>query len=200
MKVAFDEHVPLAIVRAFESFANEHKIRKLTGGLTVQKAKDYAPNPGDDDYLKGNDVPWIRRFSRTGGKVIISGDTDMMAEPHERLALLEEKMIVIFFQAKWSSWKFNKKCALIMYWWPKIVDTIRNADQGTFWRVPSSFSDSVEIEQVSTEDQKLIKIARQRAAQPEIAARRRAARDANQLAKQSDFGFPQQEPSHGEEP
>ena len=90
MKVAFDEHIPPALVHAFQAFANEWKFRQLTGGLAVEKAKDYAPKPGDEDYLKGNDVPWIRRFAKGGGKIIITGDTEMISVPHERLALLQE--------------------------------------------------------------------------------------------------------------
>ncbi len=198
MKVAFDEHVPSALVHAFQAFANERKFRQLTGGLIVEKAKDHAPKPGDEDYLKGNDGPWIRRFAQAGGKIIITGDTEMISVPHERLALLQEKMIVIFFASKWSNWKFHKKCALLMFWWPEIVQTVKKADEATFWRVPSSFAENAKIDRVSTQDQKLEKIVRQRAAQPETAARRKAVR--NEAGKQDDFGFPEKQRGSSEEP
>lgn len=183
MKIAFDEHVPLALVRAFQSFANERQLRKLTGGLTIEKAKDYAPKPSDADYLKGNDVPWIKRYSNAGGQIIISGDTDMMREPHERLALIEEGMIVVFFTGRWGNWKFFRQCALLLCWWPKIVKAVKTAEKGTFWRIPPHFSEDGEIEQISMVDKKLLKIARQRAAQPAIAEKRKAARNTNQRSQ-----------------
>lgn len=190
MKVAFDEHVPPALVRVLQALANERQFRNLTGGLEVEKARDYAPSPSDCDYLKGNDVPWIRRFSRAGGKVIISGDAEMMRQPHERLALIEEKMIVIFFQSKWSQWRFYRKCAFIFCWWPRIIEVVKNADDATFWRVPSSFAEDAKIAPLPTEDQKLVKILRQRAAQPNVSAQRKLVRQSS-ANHQNDFGFPE---------
>lgn len=69
MKVAFDENVPIAMVRVFQSLAKENQFRKL--GLIVQCAQDYTPKKGDADFLKGNDVPWIKRFANAGGRVIL---------------------------------------------------------------------------------------------------------------------------------
>lgn len=145
MKVAFDEHVPAAIARALESFANEQKFKSLTGGLQVERAQDYAPKPSDLDYLENKDAPWIKRYSKSGGQIIISGDTNMMTQPHERLALLEEGMIVVFFGKKWSSWQFFRKCALILCWWPKIVTTVKKAERGTFWRVTTDFGETGDL-------------------------------------------------------
>ena len=88
MKVAFDENIPIAMVRVFHTFANEHQLRKLAGNVTIRSASDYTPKLGDHDYVSRNDEPWIKRFAADGGKVIISGNTRMMWVPHERLALL----------------------------------------------------------------------------------------------------------------
>jgi hypothetical protein len=181
LKVAFDEHVPLAMVRAFKSFAEERKLKRLTGGLIIETSKDYAPNKNDADYVEGSDAPWIKRFARAGGSVIVSGDTDMMSQPHERLALLEEGMIVIFFGSQWANWRFFRKCALLLHWWPVITTKVKRAKKGTFWRVPTSWPEEGEgkLQSVSTKDRRLVKIERERAAQPQIAAKRKARREAS---------------------
>lgn len=178
MRVVFDEHVPSALVRVLQSFSNERQFKKLTGGYTIERARDYAPKVDNPDYLKGSDVPWVRRYSAAGGQVIISGDTNMMAEHHERLALLEEKMIVCFFGSQWSGWKFYKKCALVINWWPTIVKTMAEAERATFWRVPASWQEDGELDSLPTEDKKLLRMIRQKERQARVAAERKARREA----------------------
>lgn len=95
MQVAFDENIPIAMVRVFKALATERQFRKL--GLTIHGADDFTPKPGDEDYKPNNDVPWIKRFAAAGGKIIISGNTRIMSVPHERLALLDAGMVVLFF-------------------------------------------------------------------------------------------------------
>jgi hypothetical protein len=89
LKIAFDENIPMAMVRVFQTFAGERQFQKASTNLTIQSAADYTPKPGDRDYVKGSDVPWVRRLAAAGGKVVISGNTDMMWKPHERLAFLK---------------------------------------------------------------------------------------------------------------
>ncbi|MEA2951836.1 MAG: hypothetical protein QOJ96_1356 [Alphaproteobacteria bacterium] len=127
LKIAFDENVPLALVRVFQTFAKERQLKKQFGEHVIESAADYTPKRGDDDYQKNNDAPWIRRFAKAGGKVIISGNTEMKNVPHERLALVQEGMIVIFFEGRWSQWRFFSKCALLLHWWPVIEKKLKTA-------------------------------------------------------------------------
>jgi PIN like domain len=173
LKVAFDEHVPVAMVRVFQGLATERKLKGLAETLSVESARDYAPKPEDPDYLKRSDVPWVRRFAAAGGKVIISGDTNMTKEDHERLALIEAGMVVIFFGSQWSRWKFHRKCALLLNWWLVIVSTSTKAKPGSFWRVPTSWREGGKLLSIPNTNQKLLKIERQRANQSAIAAARR---------------------------
>jgi hypothetical protein len=177
------------MVRVFEGFGKERQLRILTAGLIIESARDYTPLPGDHDYLPSNDVPWIKRFSRAGGKVIISGNTRMRSQPHERLALVEEGMTVFFFERQWSNWKFCRKCALLMHWWPKIAAKAKRAGPATFWAIPSSWDDKGALRKLSTEDTKLLKMERQIAAQPDKAAERKARRQRKPIPGQMPFDW-----------
>lgn len=199
MRVAFDEHVPIALVRVLQSFSEERKFKRLSGGYLIERARDYAPNVDDEDYLKGSDVPWVRRYAAAGGQIIISGDTNMMSEPHERLALLEEKMIVCFFGSQWSHWKFFKKCALVINWWPSILRTMGTAEKGTFWRVPTNWMEDGELEPLPTEDKRLVRILRQRERQARVAAIRRARREGLSVEGQGKLDLSQAGEAHAEE-
>lgn len=136
MKVAFDEHVPIAVAKVFLSLAQERPLRRSSGDLTFHLARDYAPRITDADYIRKSDVPWVDRFAAAGGRAIISGDVKMRGKVHERLALYQHGFVVIFFERQWGEWNFFHKSGLIMHWWEEIVQKIRSAERSTFWVVP----------------------------------------------------------------
>jgi hypothetical protein len=158
LKVAFDQNVPIGVVRVLQTFANERQFRKISGSFIIKAASDYTPKRGDDDYRPGNDVPWLKRFADDGGKVVISGDVRMKSRPHERLALIEHGFIVIFFETQWSDWKFWRKCALLIHWWPVIAAKIKRAKKPSFYHVPCNWVEDGELRWVSNKDPKELKL------------------------------------------
>lgn len=140
MKVVFDQNVPIGLVRVLQNFASEKQFKRISGNFVIKAAADYTPKPGDSDYKAKDDVPWLKRFADDGGKVVVSGDVMMKHRPHERLALIEHGFIVIFFETQWSGWKFWRKCALLVHWWPVIAAKIRKAKKASFYHVPCNKS------------------------------------------------------------
>jgi hypothetical protein len=163
LKVVFDQNVPIGLVRVLQTFAKEHQFRRISGNFQIKAAADYTPQPGDDDYRPGNDVPWLKRFADDGGKVVISGDTNMKHRAHERLALIDGGFVVIFFEPQWSNWKFWRKCALLIHWWPVIAAKIRRAKKASFYHVPYHWIEDGKLRWVSNKDPKLLKIERRAA-------------------------------------
>lgn len=157
------------MVRVFELFHTEKALRDLVSGVTLHKAQEFYPQPTDEDYSPKNDAPWVRRFAAEGGRVIISGNTKMQIVPHERLALVQEGMTVIFFPGIWSSWKFCHKSALLLHWWPVIVKRAKTPKAG-FFVVPNAWPDEgkAKLRQIPSEDLKLVKIERQLAARETV--------------------------------
>jgi hypothetical protein len=176
VKAAFDAHIPAALVRIFQSLQNERKFKIVNQGITVESALTYTPKIGDHDYARKSDSPWIRRFAKDGGKIILSGDMNMLKRPHERLALIEEKMIVVFFSGGWDNLRFFQKSAFVLNWWPVIADTAKKAEPATFWRVPSKWDAGLPLMSVPTDDLRLIKLNKQLAAKENVAAARKAKR------------------------
>jgi PIN like domain len=170
LKIAFDENVPIAMVKVFQTFANERQLKRKIGAFEITSATQYTPKPTDDDYLKKNDVPWIKRFAAAGGRVIISGDTEMRHVPHERLALIQAGMLVFFFDGKWSQWDFFRKCSLLIHHWPAIANRIKRGKSPTFWHIPLSWHEKAKLRKVSTDDPKMLKLEHR--ATPKRPARR----------------------------
>jgi hypothetical protein len=164
LKIAFDEHIPPVLVKIFQEFASDKQLLKLNANLVLQSAKLYYPKPEDSDYLRRNDAPWVKRFAASGGKVVISGNTRMKIVPHERLALVEQGMVVIFFDGNWNNWDFFKKCSLLIHWWPAIVRQLKTAKPSSFWHVPAIWpiKDGSKLRPVANEDLRLLKMERER--------------------------------------
>lgn len=158
MKVAFDQNVPIGVVKVLQAFANEKQFSRISGNFTIKSAQDYTPKPGDADYRPKDDTPWLKRFADDGGKVVISGDVQMRSKPHERLALIEHKFLVIFFEKQWSDWKFWRKSALLVHWWPVIASKIRRYKKPSFFHVPCNWVEDGELRWVSNKDPKELKL------------------------------------------
>ncbi len=123
------------MVRVFKSLGGEKRFR----GFEFVSAKDYAPNPTDQDYIQKSDVPWLERFANDGGKFIISGDTAMLDRPAELEALRQSGFTVFLFERKWNNWDFYQKSALVLFYWARIANKITRGKAGKFWRIPNHF-------------------------------------------------------------
>jgi PIN like domain len=164
LKVAFDENVPTAMVRVFETFANERQLKRKIGSFQIVSAREFVPKQDDTDYRKKDDSPWIKRFAEAAGRAIISGDTRMRFVPHERLALIQHGMLVFFFDTKWNQWEFFRKCSLLIHHWPAIAKRIKIGKAPAFWYIPLSWAETAKLRKVPTDDPRQLKIERQQKA------------------------------------
>lgn len=134
MKIAFDEHVPPGIVRVLQNLVDEGLIE----GVEICSAKDYAPANWTPEMGEKSDVPWLRRFAKDGGQVVITGDKRMRTKPHERLAL--GGFVAFMFHPRWNHLDALERSAVLMHWWNRIVETAQQSKPGSFWEIPYSWS------------------------------------------------------------
>lgn len=182
MKIAFDEHVPVGLVRVFETLAAERGMRRTvgatgrgsTGGLEVVSARTYAPDRLDSDFVAGSDVPWLERFATDGGTAIISGDSRMLEVPHEVLAIQRLGLIVICFERRWNNWNFLRKSALLLWHWAIIVEAIKTGKPGDVYRVPAAYTDPGSVHRISSAGQQELLQDAMHAASVRRKARRKA--------------------------
>ena len=145
MKIAFDENMPRALVRTFRTLARDKGFQRTFGKIQIVSAKDYTPKPDDEDYLPGNDVPWLTRYRKSRGRVFISGDTAMPDVPHELKAIEELGLIAFFMPPRWNNWRFPRKSALIFAWLERIIEHAKIARPGTLHRVPNDWREEATL-------------------------------------------------------
>ena len=122
--------------------------RGMVGGLEIVSARTYAPDKSDGDFVPNNDVPWLERFARNGGKAIISGDSRMLDVPHEILAIQRLGLIAIYFERRWNNWNFFRKSALLLWHWKIIIEAIKNAKPGDVYRVPATYTEPGRVHRI----------------------------------------------------
>lgn len=130
MRIRADEHVSPEIVRAVKTLAHP--------SFELDSIYD-AGHRGD------NDVPWITKFARDGGKIILSADADFHKKPHQIAAVGDLGLIVIHLPSRWANAKCRLQAAHILYWWDCIEQTLRSSKPRDFWRVPWGFPENLSL-------------------------------------------------------
>jgi hypothetical protein len=157
VKLAFDENVPLGMVRVFHSLAKERALRRIVGNFDIVCAQNYTPKRSDPDFKPKDDVPWLTRYASDGGRVVVSGDCGMLHKPHELLALKQHGFIVVFFENSWSSWDFFKKSSLLLHYWTVVAKRVSRSRRGAMWRVPGHWRDNEDLRRITVKQDKLLR-------------------------------------------
>jgi len=97
--------------------------------------------PQELDQRGLSDVSWIEDFSGRGGRLIVSGDGNMRRVQLERAALEASGIVAVFPHMKWygglGKWG---QAAFFMAWFPAIVRLATEAELGSHFRIPTSFT------------------------------------------------------------
>jgi hypothetical protein len=102
--------------------------------LTVVTAKKYRPanERGDEN--------WVKRFARARGTVVVTGDARIRGNLHEQAAFFQAGMVTFFFDSGWNNMPLNSRAAMLMIWWPAIIEKAHISQRGDFWEIPCSWN------------------------------------------------------------
>jgi hypothetical protein len=131
VKIRADEHVSPEIVQAIIKLA-------LSPNHSLDSVFD-AGQRGIDD------VPWVTKFARDGGKVILSADTDFHKKPHQIAAVHELGLMVVQLPARWANSRCRLQASHILYWWECIEKTVQSAKPREFFSIPWGFPEKQEL-------------------------------------------------------
>jgi hypothetical protein len=132
MLIRFDECISWRIVEALQKLG-------LPRGVVLETAQHRDEN--------GNaDVAWIEDFARRGGNLIVSGDANMRRNQLERAALEASGLIAVFPSSKsyFDELKKWTQAAYLITWFPVIMRLAAEAQRGSHYRLPPTFSGDFE--------------------------------------------------------
>jgi hypothetical protein len=131
LKVRLDENLSFRVAGAIRAILSNRT------GLIVDWVRDEHP-PGTDD------PSWINKFSQDDGTAILSGDANILQHWPNLIAYIESGLISFFPPPNFDKLRAYGQASLILRWWPSIVEKIKISKRGDCWRIPMSWSPSVE--------------------------------------------------------
>jgi hypothetical protein len=128
LKVRADENVSIRIVRAVRDIA-------LSQGWELSHVREHHES-------RTLDETWLPRFAQESGNAILSADRKMLARPNQIRAIAATGLVGIFLPRRWAESRRHIQAAHILYWWPRIEETIASSAKSACWRVPFGFTDA----------------------------------------------------------
>lgn len=92
-----------------------------------------------NDFGGGDDLIWSEVFSKFGGKIVLSGDTNIAKRPHQQAAFIECKLTCFFPSHPFQNLTPNLQCAYLIYVWELIHKNINSYPIGTCWKIPTQY-------------------------------------------------------------
>lgn len=127
MKIRLDECLSFRVAAALR-------------GFTANRSGFEVSHVRDDNPRKTDDPTWIRAFAADGGDVVISGDPNILRHWPNLVAYRESGLIAFFPPARWDVLRGAGQAALIVRWWPAIVEKAKASQRGDCWRLPLIWS------------------------------------------------------------
>jgi hypothetical protein len=82
------------------------------------------------------DPTWIRALSKEGDWIIVSGDTRILKTPELKAEWLNSGLTAFFLASGWMNVKYWPQAAMLVRWWPSILEQARLVERGTGFEVP----------------------------------------------------------------
>lgn len=127
MKIRLDENVSPRVAKAILALTERRRGFEVTHVRQV-----HGPKTTDED--------WMAYFVREGGTAIVSGDYNILKHWPDLIAYKESGLIGFFPPPAFNGWTGYAKAALLIRWWPSILEKIQSSSQGDTWRIPSRWT------------------------------------------------------------
>jgi hypothetical protein len=127
LKVRLDENLSYRVAGAIRAIVSGRT------GLTVDWVRDHHPP-------STTDPSWIFKFAQEGGNAIVSGDPNILQNWPDLVAYMESGLVSFFPPPRFNDLKGYSQAALILRWWPCVVEKIKVSAPGDAWRIPLSWT------------------------------------------------------------
>lgn len=113
------------------------------------KSDGHSAVPLRDKFLHSTpDIDWMHELAKDGGWSVISGDTRIAKNKHERAAWLESNLSIFFLKPGWQKMPFWEKSSRLIWWMPHIIDQADRIEGSAGFWVPIGTRSKPRFEQV----------------------------------------------------
>lgn len=130
MKIRLDENLSPRVAKALLALTENRE------GFEVSHVRQvHGP--------KTDDADWMMAFAEDGGTAIVSGDYNILKNWPNLIAYKESGLIGFFPTPTFNGLAGYAKAALLIRWWPAIVERIQLSSRGDTWRLPMHWTPNV---------------------------------------------------------
>lgn len=127
MKIRFDENISHRVFGAVNAVVANRE------GFEVSHNR----NSGDGGKP---DPDWMKGFAAQSGTAIISGDYRILQNPVDLIAYVDSGLTSVFPPTAFKHLNGYGRAALIIRWWPTIVEKLKDLPPATAWRFPMAWT------------------------------------------------------------
>lgn len=124
MRFFVDNNLPPAIAEALDALSRHE------GSEVTHLRREFPGNTAD--------IQWIEALGRDGGWVVVTGDRAIKKNPHERQALIDSGLTVLFLGKAWAHMTFWDKAQKLVRCWPAILSTTSSVVAGAAFEVKAN--------------------------------------------------------------
>ena len=130
LKIRLDENLSPRVAKAVLALTENRE------GFEVSHVRQMH-GPGTDD------PDWMSAFVREGGTAIIWGDYNILRNWPNLIAYKESGLIGLFPPPAFNGLVGYAKAALLIRWWPAILERVQLSSPGDTWRIPLHWTPNV---------------------------------------------------------
>lgn len=123
MKIRLDENISQRVFKAVNALTANR------AGFEVSHNR-MAGDAGKPDPL------WIKSFAEDDGTAIVSGDYNILQNWPDLIAYIDSGLVAYFPPPQFKRLKGYGRAALLIRWWPALVEHAKTAARGPVWRIP----------------------------------------------------------------
>jgi hypothetical protein len=123
LKIRLDECISHRVANAVTAVTANRK------GFEVSHVRhEHGPGTSDPD--------WIAKFAAVDGTAIVSGDYNILKNWPDLIAYKESRLVGFFPPPAFRELSGYGRAALILRWWPTVIEKIKTSVPGDTWRWP----------------------------------------------------------------
>lgn len=131
MKIRLDENLSYRVANAVMAFTANR------AGFEVSWVRQ-------DNPAATHDPAWLSKFAADDGDVVLSGDWNILKHWPDLIAYTESGLVSFFPPYAFKGLKGFGQAALILRWWPAIIEKAKQSKRGDRWRFPMSWTPNID--------------------------------------------------------
>jgi hypothetical protein len=117
-----------------------YRVAMAVTSLTANRPGFEVSYVRQDNGPATKDPSWLLKFAAEDGTAVVSGDYNILQNWPDLIAYRESGLIGFFPPSGFRELKGHGRAALLIRWWPAIIEKMKVSPRGVTWRWPMTWT------------------------------------------------------------